>query len=230
MSINKILDRDIEQIKRLIYEMIYETKIQYASAFEVVQTDNLELANKTIQNDQKINDMLNAFTNIALWKIIKQRLTAGDLRMAIGSILIAREIEIIADYAKKICKYFVLYTPAKEDIQAIIVMFNMVIKMLDLVSALFNDYDSDQKNKVIEIEQELNNKFHEFNLDLFYKIRSAKTDAHALVYFEQIGKLKNLQRAGDHLVSIQEILVFIRTGSFVELTHNDPDLPNEDDE
>ncbi|PPE04070.1 PhoU domain-containing protein [Williamsoniiplasma lucivorax] len=217
MSINKILDKDIEQIKRLIYEMIYETKLQYASTFEVVQTDDLELAQKTIANDQKINDMLNAFTHIALWKIVKQRMVARDLRRTIGSISIAREIEIIADYAKNICKYFVKYTPSKEDIEAITVMFTMVIKMLDLVSSLADSFGADQKNAVLEMEKELKSKFDEFNLGLFYKIRNAKTDEQALVYFEQIRELKNLQRAADHLINIQEILTFIRTGSFEEL-------------
>jgi phosphate transport system protein len=86
MSYNKILDRDVARIKRDIIEIIEQTKSQYAKTFDVLKTRDMEKAKEIIKYDQKINDLQNDFTKMALWKIAKQQMVAGDLRLAIGGI------------------------------------------------------------------------------------------------------------------------------------------------
>lgn len=216
MSVNKILDRDINQIQKKIEEMIKETKNQYASAYEVMHTNNTELASTIVAHDKHINDLQNDFIATALWKMAKQKMFARDLRLAVGSILIAREIEIIADYAKWICSFFVKYKPTPDERDAIAAMFQLVIKMLNLVSNLIDNFDLDQEAKVITLNQELNNKFKKLNLTLLKKVKNIEDEKHGLTILAEIRQINNLERAGDHLLNIQEILTFIRSGQFEE--------------
>jgi phosphate transport system protein len=154
MSYNKILDRDVARIKRDIIEIIEQTKSQYAKTFDVLKTRDMEKAKEIIKYDQKINDLQNDFTKMALWKIAKQQMVAGDLRLAIGGILISREVERIADYAKLICSFYIKYETEIENFEYISLLFDLVNKMLNTISLLVDNYEEAQEQKVVNLEME----------------------------------------------------------------------------
>jgi phosphate transport system protein len=218
MSYNKILDRDVARIKRDIIEIIEQTKSQYAKTFDVLKTRDTEKAKEIIKYDQKINDLQNDFTKMALWKIAKQQMVAGDLRLAIGGILISREVERIADYAKLICSFYIKYETEIENFEYISLLFDLVNKMLNTISLLVDNYEEAQEQKVVNLEMELNNKFKEFNNKMIAKMNEKSNDEKYVTKIVGIiRQLKNLERAGDHLINIEEILNFIRNGVFSEI-------------
>jgi phosphate transport system protein len=218
MSYNKILDRDVARIKRDIIEIIEQTKSQYAKTFDVLKTRDMEKAKEIIKYDQKINDLQNDFTKMALWKIAKQQMVAGDLRLAIGGILISREVERIADYAKLICSFYIKYETEIENFEYISLLFDLVNKMLNTISLLVDNYEEAQEQKVVNLEMELNNKFKEFNNKMIAKMNEKSNDEKYVTKIVGIiRQLKNLERAGDHLINIEEILNFIRNGIFSEI-------------
>jgi phosphate transport system protein len=218
MSYNKILDRDVARIKRDIIEIIEQTKSQYAKTFDVLKTRDMEKAKEIIKYDQKINDLQNDFTKMALWKIAKQQMVAGDLRLAIGGILISREVERIADYAKLICSFYIKYETEIENFEYISLLFDLVNKMLNTISLLVDNYEEAQEQKVVNLEMELNNKFKEFNNKMIAKMNEKSNDEKYVTKIVGIiRQLKNLERAGDHLINIEEILNFIRNGVFSEI-------------
>jgi phosphate transport system protein len=176
MSYNKILDRDVARIKRDIIEIIEQTKSQYAKTFDVLKTRDMEKAKEIIKYDQKINDLQNDFTKMALWKIAKQQMVAGDLRLAIGGILISREVERIADYAKLICSFYIKYETEIENFEYISLLFDLVNKMLNTISLLVDNYEEAQEQKVVNLEMELNNKFKEFNNKMIAKMNEKSND------------------------------------------------------
>ncbi|WP_026389137.1 phosphate signaling complex protein PhoU [[Acholeplasma] multilocale] len=227
MSYNKILDRDLQQLKSDIEQMIEETKIQYAETFEVVKTGDVNLALMVIEHDRIINDMQNEFTSTALWKIAKQNMVAKDLRLAVGAILISREIERIADYSKNVCRFFVNYKPTKKYINSIIKMFQIVIDMLDIISRLFVEYAVDNKESVLDLEHELDKEFKSVYDYLIKQIRKTETHEEAVEIAEAMKQVKNLERAGDHLFNVQEIVTFIRTGKFEEVIDTQEKLEEE---
>ncbi|ATG97526.1 phosphate signaling complex protein PhoU [Mesoplasma lactucae] len=216
MSVNKILDHDILVIKRDLQNMINATKKQYEETNEAVKNNDYQLAEKVISDDHKINDMQNNLTKTALWKIAKQNMVAGDLRLAIGSVLIAREIERIADYAKNICYFLVDYKPDVKYTKAIQSNFSIILKMLDMISTLIDHYDTDLNNKVDAFEKEVNDEFVKTRGEIISEIRHADSDEMAILLYTSLRQLKKLERAADHIISIQEILDFIRTGKFNE--------------
>ncbi|WP_031542011.1 phosphate signaling complex protein PhoU [Mesoplasma photuris] len=217
MSYNKILERDLEELKNNLEEMIEETKIQYAETFTALRSGELNDALLIIQHDQIINNMQNEFTSTALWKIAKQQLVAKDLRLAVGGILISREIERIADYSKIVLKFFVQYKPTRKYINSIVKMFQTVIDMLDIISHLFENYQTDGREHVFALEAELDKQFHTLYAGLIKDLRKSETDEEAVEIAEAMKQAKNLEKAGDHLINVQEIVTFIRTGKFEEI-------------
>jgi phosphate transport system protein len=157
-------------------------------------------------------------SKMALWKIAKQQMVAGDLRLAIGGILISREVERIADYAKLICSFYIKYETEIENFEYISLLFDLVNKMLNTISLLVDNYEEAQEQKVVNLEMELNNKFKEFNNKMIAKMNEKSNDEKYVTKIVGIiRQLKNLERAGDHLINIEEILNFIRNGVFSEI-------------
>ncbi|WP_339020558.1 phosphate signaling complex protein PhoU [Spiroplasma endosymbiont of Atherix ibis] len=217
MSYNKILDNDIKTIKRELIKLVEVTKSQYANTFESLKAQNFELAKEVVENDLKINDMQNTFTKMALWKIAKQQMVAGDLRLAVGGVLISREIERIADVAKHICAFTIKYNPELIEIEYISKMFDLVNKMLNIVSTLIENYDNDQHQKVLKVEEQLSLEFSTLSNTLALRNFEAKNQVESKKIITIVRQLKNLERAGESLISIEETLQFIRTGKFEEL-------------
>ncbi|ASP27968.1 phosphate transport system regulator PhoU [Spiroplasma corruscae] len=217
MSYNKILDRDIEVIKKDLLSIIELTKTQFASTFEALKNQNYDIAQEVIDNDVRINDMQNNFTRMALWKIAKQQMVAGDLRLAVGGVLICREVERIADVAKNICYFSLKYKPETIELQQISKMFNLVNKMLNIILNLVENYNEDQHQKVIKVEEQLTNEFNDINNALAEKVLDSKSKEEAVKIITIVKQLKNLERASEQLLNIEETVQFIRTGKFEEL-------------
>ncbi|WP_338984710.1 phosphate signaling complex protein PhoU [Spiroplasma endosymbiont of Diplazon laetatorius] len=217
MSYNKILDNDIKSIKRELIRLVESTKSQYANTFESLKSQNLELAKEVVDGDLKINDLQNSFTKMALWKIAKQQMVAGDLRLAVGGVLISREIERIADVAKHICAFTLKYNPEPIEIEYISKMFDLVNTMLNIVSSLIENYDNDQHQKVLKTEEQLSIEFSNLSNTLAARNFEAKNQTESKKIITIVRQLKNLERAGECLINIEETLQFIRTGKFEEL-------------
>ncbi|WP_434343210.1 phosphate signaling complex protein PhoU [Mycoplasma sp. 06067-C1-B144P-99-0482-3] len=219
MSSNKILDRDLDQLRELIEDMIKETKLQYAQSYLVIKEKNrLSEAQKVIEHDKLINDMQNKFTSMALWKISKQKLVAKDLRLAIGGILITREIERIADYSKAISKFFIFYKPNERHLLMISELYQLVVEMLDIFSDVFGNLEVDKEQQVLSLEEKINQKFRSFYDLLIDDIRQKTTKARAEEIAAVLKQMFNLERAGDHLLNVQQIINFVKTSKFIEKT------------
>lgn len=228
MSYNKILDNDIKSIKKDLFNLVEATKSQYAKTFDALKKEDFALAQEVVIGDTRINDLQNNFTKMALWKIAKQQMVAGDLRLAVGGILISREIERIADVAKHICNYTIKYKPEPLEIDMISKMFDQVNVMLNIIFTLIENYNDDQHQKVMKIEKELNEQFYSLSVALAERIKESKTDAEAEKAISTIRQLKNLERAGEHLINTEETLQFIRTGKFEEIEESLVDTVEEE--
>lgn len=221
MSINKILDHDVDVIKDQLDGLIKKVEKQYNDTYQALTKKDYKLAQKVVDNDKKINEQQNEFISTVLWKIAKQNMVAGDLRFAIGSVLIAREIRKIASYAKAV-SYFVLdYEPDIKYTEIIEQNFDIVLQMLDLINNLIDRSDVDLSKKVEGFEEEVNQAFVQTRSKIIDRMRHSESDQEALLLYTSLRQLKKLERAADHMVGIQEILNFIRTGKFQEISPRD---------
>ncbi|SYV95585.1 Phosphate transport system protein PhoU [Mycoplasma putrefaciens] len=138
------------------------------------------------------------------------------MRLAIGGILISREIERVADYSKSISRFFSSYHPNQQQVDMIVELFELVVEMLDAFSHLFSNPEINT-NKITDLEVKISNKFKEFYAILIEYLKQAKTTKEVEKIIAVMKQIINLERAGDHLINVQEIVTFIKTGKFIEL-------------
>lgn len=96
-------------------------------------------------------------------------------------------------------------------------MFELLVKMLDLVSNQLTNYDDGRKEELLVLQDQLYKIFKIHNLDLFNNARNTQDDKEIESLLAEIRQIINLERAGEHLVNIQEIIDFIVHGKFQDI-------------
>jgi phosphate transport system protein len=144
-------------------------------------------------------------------------MVARDLRLAIGSILIVREILKIAEYSRTIARYLIDFKPDTKNTQQLNNSFQLLNEMLDLIQILIDHYEKDLTARVLKLEKDINQNFLRAKQHMIRDIREAENDEKAIMLYSSLRQIKNLEKAGDRIISIQEILNFIRTGAFEDL-------------
>lgn len=136
-----------------------------------------------------------------------QQLRPQDLRWILGYQRIAQEMERVADYACDVAELNTLKTPGTWS-KEIMLMANHLQKMFD--------YDEQFLRESREIEQDLDEQ--DDILDQTYAIlqsdlvKTERDKSHDGDLAVSLVMGRTLERMGDHLVNIAEMVLFIKTG------------------
>ncbi len=212
------IDKDLLQQKRMLIEILNITAKQYDDMYKALFKENSNLAKVVENNDEIINKLHDKFINTSLWKIAKQQMVAKDLRQVVTFIIIVHELERIADYAAHLCHYYIKYKPSNKLIE-----FNLkepvedLIKMIKHVQTIITKGNLSLAYQIPSFENIINDKFKENTRNLIKKMKNVKTEEDAKLINVTLQQLKYIERAGDHLVNICELLIYIKEGQFFDL-------------
>ncbi len=213
------IDNDLFQQKELLINILNLTIKQYANTYDALLKEDRELAKKVITNDELINQLHDNFINTSLWKIAKQQMVARDLRQVVGFIIIVREIERIADYASHLSSYLLKYNPTNDLIENKIQKpMKYIIKMLEYIYEIISTGDLRLAYKIPKYEDRINLLFKTKTNELLLKINSAKDAKEIVLINVTLQQLKYIERAGDHLINIAELMIYIKEGLFFDLS------------
>ncbi len=210
------IENDLAQTKKMIIDMIAMTKNQYDDMVKCLETNDVELAQSVISADETINKMQEAFIEVSLWKIAKQQMVAKDLRRIVGFILIVKEVERIADYAKSICRYYIKYKPSTKLINFFKKLVSKVIEMLTEVSNIFEEERIESAYNILKYDNELDKIYKVENDSLIEKIREAKSKEEIKVITLTMQQLRSIEQAGTHIINIAETLIYIIEGKIYD--------------
>ncbi|QHX35788.1 phosphate transport system regulator PhoU [Spiroplasma sp. TIUS-1] len=217
MAVNKILDNDIKQIKKELNLMIEKTKEQFRLTFASLVEKDIELCKLVIEKDLEINKLQNEFIKQAQWKIAKQHMVASDLRLAIGSIMIARDLERTADVAKHICQYLVKYKPENIAVEYISSIFETTMKMFNEVATHIENPFENRKTEAVQQQLNIAKAFDELYNKLVENVAKDNRSETILTNFRMVRRLRDLEHVGEYLLGIEESIVFIKSGKFEEI-------------
>ena len=206
-------DRALLQIRNRIGNLagLVEERLCQAMS-SLVQQDNI-LAGRILQGDDEVDSVVEALERDCLDLILLQQPTDSDLRFLSAATRIGREMERIADYACDIAeltlelKQKVPYFKPLVDLPR---MGEMVADMLRQSIKVFLDQDLAGARRVVESDDPVD--------ELFTALLQELTDymKKGPEYVDQASRLllvaRYLERIGDHVVNIAEMVVFIATG------------------
>lgn len=213
-----ILDELYEELTLDIQKMSKKIIINHSNALEALLNNNNKKALSVIENDDVINQMEEMINQKVVIGIAKYQPVASDLRKLIGILKLSADIERIGDYAKSIAKVTITkkqnFTVSDEHIKIIKEMQDTFIHLFTETLVAFKNLDDASVYDIVKEDEKINDLL-DTALDIDYTL--LKTQEEFENYMLYINLLRKIERAGDHTKNICETIVYVTTGTRIEL-------------
>ncbi len=213
----KSFQEELDGITASIAQMGGLTEAQLAGAIESMSRRDSQLAERTVQDDRRIDTLEAEIEARAVRVIALRQPMASDLREAIAAIKISSDLERIGDLAKNIAKRALVIqgdfdTPVRL-IQGIARMGRLAQGQLKSVLDAFSNRDAQAAMEVWrgdeEIDEMYNSVFRELLTYMMEDPRTIGVCTHLLFI------AKNIERIGDHATNVAETVRYVVTGEHV---------------
>ncbi|MBN9490459.1 MAG: phosphate signaling complex protein PhoU [Alphaproteobacteria bacterium] len=209
----KRFDEELERLNSTINEMGGLTESQFAKALTAVRDRDTAIAEEVIADDARVDALDVAVQEQTVKLLALRQPMAIDLRVVLSSIKIAAALERIADYAKNTAKRGIVLAQASPPMSAVAGidrLGRLVRSALKDVLDAFADDDvgkaRDVWNRDEEIDQVYTGLFRELLTYMMEDPRTITACTHLMFM------AKNIERAGDHVTNIAELVSFRSTG------------------
>ena len=208
---------ELEQLSTNVSKMGGLAEAQLQSAIDAITRRDMALADRTVSQDQQLDDLEIMIEENAVELIALRQPMALDLREAMTAIKIAADLERIGDLAKNISKrslvIFQDYETPNRLVQGLSRMGKLALGQLKLVLDAYTNRDVEMANKVWlsdeEIDEMYNSVFRELLTYMMEDPRTIGMCTHLLFV------AKNIERIGDHATNIAETVSYLVTGDRV---------------
>ncbi|WP_375635969.1 MULTISPECIES: phosphate signaling complex protein PhoU [unclassified Bartonella] len=227
MSMNHTVrsyDAELKYLKARITEMGSHAERMIERSVASVVCSDLQLATTVIADDVFLDEAERDIDEKAVAIICKRQPMAVDLREIIGAIRISSDLERIGDMAKNIAKRTVALSEIRQSASVYHGLETITALALNQLKEVLNAYTSrllERVDAVRERDEKIDalytSLFREFLTYMMEDMRNITVCTHLLFC------LKNIERIGDHVTNIAEMLHYIITGY-----HMSSDRPRDD--
>jgi phosphate transport system protein len=206
-------DQELQALENAIARMGGLAEQQLRLVLSSVTEADPEKAIKVIAGDQVIDAVQREVEEMAVQLIARRQPVAVDLRVVLGALRIAGDLERIGDLAKSTAKRLAQFdekawlSPMTKSLTAI---GDLAALQLKTVLDAYSQRNLDQAllvwNRDEEIDRQYNALFRELLTYMMEDPRTITFSAHLLFC------AKNIERIGDHCTNIAEIAAYIITG------------------
>jgi phosphate transport system protein len=209
----KRFDQELERLNATINEMGGLTESQLSRSLEAVRERDTSLAEQVISDDARVDALDDQVQQQTVQLLALRQPMAVDLRVVLSSIKIAAALERIADYAKNTAKRSIVLSQGTAPASAVVGIDRLgrLVRsaLKDVLDAFAND-DVEKARDVWqrdeEIDQVYTGLFRELLTYMMEDPRNITACTHLLFM------AKNIERAGDHVTNIAELVSFRQTG------------------
>jgi phosphate transport system protein len=211
--------RDLQSLRESLLRMAALVESQIGDALRALRAFDRAGADQVQKNDQAVNELFRQIRERVFHVTATQQPVACDLRTLMGVQLVAMELERMGDYAVHIARRAwtlagLPHGPLRPEFGLIGEL--AVQQVRDIVHALI-EQDAERAREVAARDDELD-RLHRRVFDaLIDDAGSDSVAGDALTTVTLIHVAHNLERIGDRVVNVAEDIVFLESGSVVEL-------------
>ncbi|MGJ7921374.1 phosphate signaling complex protein PhoU [Neobacillus sp. LXY-4] len=217
MVVREKFNEDLKELQNKLLEIGNFAIDALGKSVEALDTGNVELALKIMEDDSDADLMEEEINDFAILLIAKQQPVAIDLRRIIVAIKIANDIERIADFATNIAKSAIRIgnEPLIKPLEHIKQMHQITSEMLRLSLEAFNEEDVNKAKMVAEMDDQVDDLYGQTIKDLL-EINQKNPE-----HMSQVNNLsfvcRFLERAADHVTNIGEHVFYLVKGRRYDL-------------
>ena len=207
---------ELNQLKSLVSRMGGLAESALASAIDALVKRDNAVALQLLEEDVKIDDLEREIESQAIEILARRQPVADDLREIVSTLKISSDLERIGDYAKNIGKRATVINQSSplKPISVIPEMSRIARRMINEVLDAFIERDAAKALAVWQRDEQIdelyNSLFREL-LTYMMESPSAITPCTHLLFVA-----KNIERIGDHVTNIAEIVHYVARGEMID--------------
>ena len=205
----KSFDQDLNEIRNVINQMAGNVESQLSYAIQSIEDRDSILARRIIERDIKIDSLYERVLDLSIRLFALRQPMANDLRFVISTNKISADIERIGDQTKNIAKAskWLAEIPISKNVLSISNLSKLVQDSFKRVVNAYNEKDSSKAKKIWLQDTEINKGYDIlFRETLTYMLEDPKNIASCS---QILSIAKNLERIGDLIQNIAEMIFFI---------------------
>ncbi|MGI9307303.1 MAG: phosphate signaling complex protein PhoU [Gammaproteobacteria bacterium] len=214
---NPAYDREMAKMTRLLGEMEETLRAQFAGIESAFAEMDLPRARAVWRNDSQLNEMEGRALRQAIAVLACYQPVAEDLRKVVGALYAAAEYERIGDYIKNFAKSVESFVSHEETLE----IFPALLAMMKQVRGQFDGYlaaraadDLDAAIQIWRRDKDIDAAFRRTVNAAADNQTAGDGNAHSLMH--AIAVAGNLERLGDRVKNLVEILYYEKTGRQLE--------------
>ncbi len=209
----KRFDEELERLNATINEMGGLTESQFSKSLDAVRERDTALAEQVIADDARVDALDVQVQQQTVQLLALRQPMAVDLRVVLSSIKIAAALERIADYAKNSAKRSIVLSQGAAPASAVVGIDRLgrLVRaaLKDVLDAFAND-DVEKAHDVWQRDEEIDHVYTGLFRELLTYMMEDPRNITACTHL--LFMAKNIERAGDHVTNIAELISFRQTG------------------
>lgn len=208
----KNINRELITMANLVEKQIYESMVS-------LKNYDIELANKIINNDDKVDDLQKKIEEKCIKFIASEQPLATDLRKIMTASKIVTDLERMADHAVDICKITKKIGGSINSFKkSSETLWEMEKKVRDMIGVAIESYinsDDEMAYKICKKDDEIDSFYKSLFATFIEEIKmdDSLTEKGIRLLFV----IKYLERIADHVTNICEWTVYSKSGAYVDL-------------
>ncbi|MFN3233341.1 MAG: phosphate signaling complex protein PhoU [Alphaproteobacteria bacterium] len=209
-------DKELEVLRSAIARMGGLAEAQIAGSIDALYKRSEEAAGRVIAADDELDRIELTIEKDAIATLAKRQPMASDLREIVSALKMSSILERIGDYSKNIAKRVsaISESDSVRVVRTVGDMAHIVQKMLKDVLDAYIDLDADKALDVWErdeaVDELYNSLFRELLTYMMEDPRAITPCTHLLFV------AKNVERMGDHVTNLAEIVYYLVKGEMIE--------------
>ena len=215
----ELFEKELTQLRETLLEMGSKVESQIADAATALQKRDGALADRVRADDRILNELFVRIREETLVTIARQQPVARDLRLLMGFVYIAAELERIGDYAVRIARMTLtlVQLPARQLRAEFGLMAHLAARQVhDILDALI-EMDEQEAQQIAGRDDEVDRLYHRLFEDLVHEMALADDSDETLALTTLLLVAHNLERIADRVTNVAEDIVFLESGRVVEL-------------
>lgn len=208
----KSYDEDLKNLNEKLTKMGQLTVVQLERSVQALIERDAGLAAQVIAQDPEIDALEHEIDSFAIRTIALRQPVAKDLRNIVAALKIASHLERIADYARNISRRSLDLNnmPQIPGIKALSRLMQMTVSMIQDVLVAYETADLELAMKIWEKDQEVDEMYTSYLRELLTYMMEDSRQIGACT--QLLFAAKNIERAGDHVANIAEIVHYYVEG------------------
>lgn len=211
-------DTELNELKTTIHCMFKIARKNIKQSLEALMKGDTELASKVIKHDEAVNALEVQADELARNIIIHHQPAASDLRFVFAALKIVTDLERLSDMAVCIADYVIdMQGEVPKNLASIPLMQEIIFEQLKNVRRAYRDGDAQLAKTILERERLINDAYSNTQRIMLTYMAENHNTISQYVALTNVAKI--LERIGDHIVNIAEMVIYSAIGH--EVRHVD---------